>query len=181
MGVLTNIKKIPYELASILARDPIVCALILNDTVDALDDLDLTHIEGIDADTNIADYLIDNHYITLAAPTDTAIRNFDRNTFIIINLDTIAVHSEDDNISVDGSIYLVTDDEHRFLSLNRIRLLELADQINDLLDNRKISSAGTCKISNLDMVIFSEFKTGYQIAFNIKDLSNKSEKGGAIL
>lgn len=173
MNKLINFKKLPYELASVIAYDAIVQRLLVNDSIDALDEPvpALSNLPDLST-SSIAQYLIKENYISIAAPTESGIENYTRNTFIIINIDSIDFHDGNENNAATGSIFFVTDDEHQYLSNNRLRLFEIADAVINILDNRKFSSAGTFRIESLDTIFFSEFQRGYRLVFSLKDIDN---------
>lgn len=173
MNKLINFKKLPYELASVIAHDAIVQRLLINDGVNALDETipALSNLQDLSA-SSIAQYLIKENYISIAAPTESGIENYTRNTFIIINIDSIDFHDGSENNAATGSIFFVTDDEHQYLSNNRLRLFEIADTVINILDNRKFSSAGTFRVESLDTIFFSEFQRGYRLVFTLKDIDN---------
>ena len=174
MNKLINFKKLPYELASVIAHDAIVQRLLINDTVDALDEPipALSNLPDTSNPSSIAQYLIKENYVSIAAPTESGIENYTRNTFIIINIDSIDFHDGSENNAATGSIFFITDDEHQYLSNNRLRLFEIADAVINILDNRKFSSAGTFRVESLDTIFFSEFQRGYRLVFTLKDIDN---------
>lgn len=173
MNKLINFKKLPYELASVIAHDAIVQRLLINDSINALDETipALSNLQDLST-SSIAQYLIKENYISIAAPTESGIENYTRNTFIIINIDSIDFHDGSENNAATGSIFFVTDDEHQYLSNNRLRLFEIADAVINILDNRKFSSAGTFRVESLDTIFFSEFQRGYRLVFTLKDIDN---------
>ena len=85
MNKLINFKKLPYELASVIARDAIVQRLLINDTINALDEPvpALSNLPDGSNPSSIAQYLIKENYISIAAPTESGIENYTRTSIFI--------------------------------------------------------------------------------------------------
>lgn len=158
---LRNLKKAPFEIATLLAGNPNVVRLIYDDSSSVLVDK---------KDFNLsAKELIEQDYIGFYPATETGIKEIDKNTFIVINLEDFSFNNTDNNTSVSGAIYITTDKAHCLLADNRLRLLELIDEIEETLDNKKLSSAGQIHANSANYVVFSDFRSGYRINFRIYD------------
>lgn len=158
---LKNIKKVPFEIATILAANQKIIRLIYNDNPSVLTDQ-----QDILLTTQ---QLISLNYIGFYPATETGIKDIDKNTFIIINMEDISL----DNISANGSIYITTDKAHCLLENNTLRMLELADEIESTLENQKLSSAGQIHLTSINYVVFSDFRSGYRINFRLNDQQNR--------
>lgn len=158
---LKNIKKIPFEIASILASNEDVVKLIYDDDSSVLLKKNKINIS--------MEELIQKNYIGFYPATETGINSIDRNTFIIINLEDINLQNTDININTSGAIYITTDKAHCLLNNNKLRLLELADVIEGVLENQKLSSAGKIILTSVNYVVFSDFRSGYRINFRCSD------------
>ena len=158
---LKNLKKTPIEIATILASNDDVVRLIYDDSSSALTKPQNYNI-GVQE-------LINLDYIGFYPATESGIKNIERNTFIIINLEDISLQNTDINTKATGAIYITTDKNHSLLDNNKLRLLELADAIDSCLENSKLSSAGKLYLTAINYVVFSDFRSGYRITFRLHD------------
>ena len=161
---LRNLKKVPFEIATLLAADDTIISLVYDDSPFAL--TNTTDIVSVQE-------LINSNYIGFYPATETGIREVDRNTFIVINLEDFTLNAQDQNTRGTGAIYITTDKAHCLLDGNKIRLLELADRIETVLDNRKLSTAGELQLTTISYVVFSDFRAGYRISFRCSDQSSR--------
>lgn len=162
---LKNLKKIPFEIAASLASDDTVVRLIYDDDSSAL-------LKKTKLSISIQE-LISSNYIGFYPATESGIKEIDRNTFIIINLEDFALKAQDSNVKATGAIYITTDKAHCLLNENKIRLLELADRIDSVLEGRKLSAAGEIQLTSINYVVFSDFRCGYRISFRCSDQSSR--------
>lgn len=158
---LQNIKKAVIEIATYLAKDKTLCKLLLNDTKDALNQ------EAPDVDIN---YLIQNNYISICPPVENRIEEYKRNTFLSILIDNV-VFSKD---KINGSIiiYISTTEEFLLLNDNLNRLIESCDRIIQVLDNKKLSCAGTLSVSSMSHTMLSDLHPAYRIVLRCEDQNN---------
>lgn len=161
---LINIKKSPAEIATVLAKDDTIKKLLVVDSADALDK---NIPEGVDLN-----YLLENHYISMEPPVENRIQQYDRNTFISILVDTVTPASEG-NMRANYVIYVSTNMDHQMLENNKNRLLELADRIIILLQNKKFTAAGQMNFSSMSHLMLSEFHSAYRLAFSMTDQQKK--------
>lgn len=167
MRSLRNLKKCVLEIAQILAQDDILCRLLVNDSDNALDEV----VTGIDLND-----LIDDNYICMFPPVENRIEDYGRNTFITILLDEISFLSDGQNNLGTIIIYTSTNADHLLLANNKNRLLEMNDRVAQLLDGKKLSSAGTLRLQTMLHTMLSEFHAGYRIRLTIVDQeSGKAE------
>lgn len=165
---LKNLNKIPFEIATLLASNDVIVRLLYDDTPSALLQKNSINISTQD--------LINSDYIGFYPATEAGIKEINRNTFMVINLEDFSLRAQDNNTRVSGAIYITTDKSHCLLANNKIRLLELADQIDTVLDGAKLSSAGEIQLTSISYVVFSDFRCGYRIAFKCVDQpSRKAE------
>lgn len=161
---LINIKKSPVEIATILAKDDIIKKLLVIDNANALSQ-DVP--EGVDLN-----YLIENHYISMEPPVENRIQQYDRNTFISILVDTVMPASEG-NMRANYVIYVSTNMDHQMLNENKNRLLELADRIILLLQDKKFTAAGQMNFGSMSHLMLSEFHSAYRLVFSMTDQQKK--------
>lgn len=164
MKKLTNIKKAPLEIATLLAKDTVIKQLLFLDTPDAL--------TGNVSDITL-NQMLKEHYVSFEPPVENRIEEYQRNTFISILIDSISLYSSEDNISANIVIYVSTNADHILLTDNKNRLLELIDRISQIVDGKKISASGSLYISNAQHVMLSEFHSGYRISCRLSDLQHK--------
>lgn len=161
---LKNLKHTPIEIAQVLASNQKIVSLLYNDSEFAL----TTPVPTIPIGE-----LINNDYIGFYPATESGIKNIERNSFIIINLEDFSLQATDNNTTASGAIYITTDKSHCLLAENKLRLLELADEIDSTLDGQKLSSAGQIRLTSVNYVVFSDFRSGYRINFRINDQQHR--------
>jgi hypothetical protein len=157
---LRNLKEIPFQIASELAKNAKILSLIYNDSSAVLNE----DAPSIDVNT-----LIEKKYIGFYPATESGIKDVDKNTFIIINLEDFNLQNTDYNVSTSGAIYITTDKAHCLLDGGKLRLLELVDEIESTLEGFKFLAAGKVSLTSANYVVFSDFRCGYRINFRISD------------
>ena len=157
---LRNLKEIPFQIASELAKNPKILSLVYNDNSSVLNE----EIPPIDLNE-----LIQKNYIGFYPATESGIKDVDKNTFIIINLEDFSLQNTDYNVSTSGAIYITTDKSHCLLDNGKLRLLELIDEIESTLEGCKFIAAGKISLTSVNYVVFSDFRCGYRINFRISD------------
>ena len=157
MKILINIKKIPLEIGQLLSQNKKLCGLIIDDSADP-QLVEKTYNE-----------LLNDKYFTIYSPVSDGISDKERNTYLTIVIDTINLKKEDNNIFTTGNIYITTDENHILIKNNKNRLLEMADQIVQTIDNAKLSSAGTVSVDSLVYTTLTKHKIGYIISFSVSD------------
>lgn len=161
---LSSLKRVPLEIAQSLAENKKIVNLIYNDSPTVL----------TDKDVEISmQKLIEDDYIGFYPATESGINDIDRNTFIIINLEDFSFQQRDFNTGVNGVIYITTNKARSLLDKNRLRILELADEIEGTLENCKLSAAGKITILSMHYVVFSDFRCGYRINFRLNDQQSR--------
>jgi hypothetical protein len=158
---LKTLKKAPFELAQILAMNNNIVRLLYDDQSSALTDPKDFSLSAED--------LINKNYIGFYPATETGIKDIDKSTFLIINLEDFSFQSTDNNINASGAIYITTDKAHCQLDNNQLRLLELIDEIENTLEGKKLSAAGQIRLISASYVVFSDFRSGYRINFRLND------------
>lgn len=158
---LRNLKDIPFQLAAELVKNKNIVNLIYDDKSSALN-----NEEALISDIN---QLIAENYIGFYPATETGIKDVDKNTFIIINLEDFSLQGVDYNTTTTGAIYITTDKSHCLLDNGKLRLLELIDEIETTLEGNKLASAGKVSLTSANYVVFSDFRCGYRINFRISD------------
>ena len=158
---LSKLKEVPFQIAQVLVENENIVRLLYCDNSSVL-----TTQEQVSVGIN---ELIEQNYIGFYPATETGISNIERNTFIIINLEDVNLHNSDSNVGASGAIYITTDKAHCTLDGGKLRLLELADEIDTTLDGQKLSVAGQLRLNSINYVVFSDFRSGYRINFRIYD------------
>lgn len=162
---LDNITKAINEIAIALSRDESLCALLTEDSPDALNHKVLV---------NDWTSLIDRQYINLYPPVVDSINKITVNTYIILLLD--GVDFNNDNNVAEGDLYITTDEAHILLSQYKNRLVEASNRIIKTLNNLKLSCAGTIRVISMSHVMISEWRAGYRIHFRFTDQTLDSRK-----
>lgn len=162
---LKNLKKVPFEIATLLASNDTIVKLLCNDSPMVLAMKDIFK-------KSVAE-LIEENYINFYPAAETGINDIDRNTFIIINIENFDVTITDSNTVATGAVFVTTDKAHCLLNNNSLRLLELCDEIETTLENQKLSSAGSLQLEGIHYVVFSDFRSGYRIDFRCTDQNNR--------
>ena len=161
MGRFNNISHIVLDLAYILSQDTTIQKLLRNDKPTAATDNFAALLS--------AEEMINKHYIELY-PTITNDIQYP-NTFI-----TIIVHDVDTvndvNVTASFSIYVASTYQTWLLEDNSERVLVIADRIDELLNNKKISAAGTININSVNFLSLSENRPSYCIGGSIADQMN---------
>lgn len=159
-----NLKKAAIEIGQLLASNGKLCNLLYLDTPDALQ---------VEPHSYSLNEMINEKYVTVYPPVETAIKNAERNTFIVILLDNINLYVADNNTRASFTIYVTTDADHILLNENKNRLLEMCDEVLTTLHETKLSSAGAIEVTSISHVMLSEFRAGYRIALSITDQSHR--------
>lgn len=158
---LRRLKDVPFEVAQLLANNQNIVRLLYDDSPSVL----ITK-NNLDIDVNT---LIEENYIGFYPASETGIEDVNKNTFIIINLEDFNLQNTDNNTSVSGAVYITTDKAHCLLSNGKLRLLELADEVDNALDGQKISAAGQIRVTSINYIVFSDFRCGYRVNFRLND------------
>lgn len=158
MKDLRNIKTIPFEIGQLLAKNPTLCGLMLDDSNDP---------KTIESSFSS---LLNNHYINMYPPIESGdIQDYNKSSYIIILIDTINTNNGNQNISVTGHIYVTTDLNHILLTNNKNRLLEMSDQVFKTLNGEKLTSSGELRINYISYTVINNFRSAYRISFEISD------------
>ena len=165
MKQLGKIKNLPQEIIQQLSFNTNLQKLLLIDTQDPFGASDFSPLSW--------DKLIETDYMSIAPIVDDNITNIGRNSFLIVHLDDINMYDWEDNISVSGAIFIGTNLEHCWLKGNKLRLLEMIDEITKTLDGQKFSVAGKAQINRASSIVYSNKSFGYRISFTITDQENR--------
>lgn len=169
MKQLGKIKDLPLEIAVKLSQNARLQQLLVDDTNQYIPE-DIS-----DDETNLLDIdqLFKDEYISFSPVVDNNITNTTRNTFLIINLDEIDFVSGEDNMNVSGAIFIGTDKQHAVLHNNKLRLIEMIDEVLKSLHDEKLSVAGQIKLDYATFVSYSNYIFGYKIIFQIVEQDTK--------
>lgn len=156
----TNIRRAPVEIGQILAKNERLVGYLCDDSQDP-QTLKKTYTE-----------LANSHYINFYPPTETSIKDVDRNAFCIILLDAIT-QIDDDNTRASIAIYGLVDINHINLINNRSRALEIVDEVVRSLDGVKLTCAGAMRVGNISYVVIDTNHIGYRISVTVTDQSEE--------
>lgn len=158
MNSLRNIKKIPLEVGKLLANNKKFCGFLVDDSKSP-QSIQMSYED-----------LLNQHYIVIYPPNDDGeMKEYTRNTYAAILIDTIDMDDIDNNARVTGHIFLTTTRDHIVLSENRNRLLELCDEVVSTLNDVKITSASKIYISSIVFLMMDVEKPCYRISFELSD------------
>ena len=165
MKTLGKIKNLPQEIVQTLSLNENLQRLLLVDTQDPLGDSTFKMLSW--------DKLIETNYMSIVPVIDNNIINTSRNSFLIVHLEDIDMYGWEDNTSVNGVVWIGTDAEHCWIKGNKLRLLEMIDEIVKSLDGQKFSVAGKASVTRASSIAYSKTVFGYRIAFKITDQENR--------
>ena len=165
MKTLGKIKELPCEIIQRLAKNNELQKLLLVDTNDISTVEDFNPLHWTE--------LIKTDYMSIAPIVDDNITNNSRNSFLIIHIDDINTYGWKDNIEIGGSIFVGTNLAHIWLRGNKLRLLEMVDEVMKTLDGQKFTVAGKLSIYQATSVVFANKSFGYRIFFKISEQENK--------
>lgn len=165
MKELGKIKSLPTEIIMQLAQNLRLQKLLLVDAQELPEDKNF--------EAQRWDMLIEEDYMSIAPIIDDNITNNSRNTFLIVHLNDIDTYGQEGNIQIGGEIFVGTNKEHTWLKGNKLRLLEIVDEVIKSLDGQKFSVAGKLSIYRASSTIYSKQSFGYRIAFRINELENR--------
>ena len=163
MKNLDTIKKIPMDIAVTLASNSKLQQLLVDDSNKLSDNFKPYSINQ----------LLEIGFISFTPVIDNNIQDNTRNSFLIINLDEINFADRDDNLSVNGAIFIGTDRQHALLDGNTLRLLEIIDEVLKTLNHKKLSASGEIQLNYATFVSYSEQVFGYKIMFNINEQTTR--------
>lgn len=165
MKSLGKIKQLPCEIIQLLSTNETLQRLLLIDTDDVFNTQNFKMCDWTK--------LLETDYMSIRPIVDDGITNNSRNTFLIVHLDDIDSYNWEDNIEISGSIFVGTNYEHVWLKGNKLRLLEIIDEIMKTLDGCKFSVAGKMLIYRASSVVYSNKSFGYRVSFKIKEQENR--------
>lgn len=157
MKSLITIKKAPYEIGALLAHNKTFCGLLVDDNSDP---------QPLDIDYTT---LLNERYIRLNPPVYNGVKDHDRNTYCVLNVQSLNMNRENENIGVSAYIFLVTNHDHVVLTDKTNRLLQLLDELYKTLDGAKISTSGEIKVNSADFTVIDEFTLGYRVSISFTD------------
>lgn len=163
MSALETIKKIPMEIVVLLASNLKLQQLLVSSSNDPD-----SWMNTYDINT-----LLSQEYISFTPVVDQNISTNNKNTFVIVNLDEIDFSRQDNNLLATGVIFIGTDKQHAVLKNNKLRLLEMIDEIFQTLDRKKLSTSGEINMQYATFVSYSEYVFGYKITFNIAEQESR--------
>lgn len=165
MKELGKIKMLPCEIVKILANNIRLQKLLISDSQELPTD-DEFEIKNWDQ-------LIEEDYMSICPVIDDNITNNLRNSFLITHIEDIDTYGIEDNLEISGVIWVGTNKEHVWLKGNKLRLLEMVDEVIQSLDGQKCSVAGKITIIRASSVTYSKSSFGYRITFRITEQENR--------
>jgi len=151
-----NVQKAIFEIRSAIESDKDIRKMLFIDTKNALEQ-EAPTIQDV------------RSHIVVSAVFDITEPPFDKNTIM-----TIALHKalyDSDSVLLNGMIKInvLTRSELWELDNNKIRPLEIANNIVKLLDNRKVSASHKLYFNNIEIAILNENVNGYSIIFYLEE------------
>lgn len=117
--------------------------------------------------------LLQDQYLSVSPSLENGIQNMQRNSFLIITYEDFVFDDAEGNIVAKGSIYIGTHNQHILLNNNKHRLLQLLSAIYETLDGFKTNIAGVVNINQALRINFSEYVSGFDIQFELREQLNK--------
>jgi hypothetical protein len=117
--------------------------------------------------------LLKDQYLSVSPSLENGIQNMQRNSFLIITYEDFVFDGAEGNIVAKGSIYIGTHNQHILLNNNKHRLLQLLSEVYETLDGFKTNIAGTVNINQALRINFSEYVSGFDIQFELREQLNK--------
>lgn len=165
MKELGKIKNLPCEIIKILASNIQLQKLLLVDSQELPTDEHFISKRW--------DQLIDEDYMSICPVIDDNITNNSRNSFLIVHLEDIDTYGTEGNLDIGGVVWVGTNKEHVWLKGNKLRLLEMIDEVIKSLDGQKCSVAGKIKVLRASSVVYSKSSFGYRISFRVAEQENR--------
>lgn len=165
MKELGKIKNLPCEIIKILASNLQLQKLLLVDSQELPDDSNFQPKRW--------DQLIEDDYMSICPTVDDNITNNSRNSFLIVHLEDINTYGTEGNLDIGGIVWVGTNKEHVWLKGNKLRLLEMVDEVIKSLDGQKCSVAGKIKVLRASSVVYSKSSFGYRISFRVAEQENR--------
>lgn len=135
-------------------------------------------LDGADTLTTDFSYLsfqelLQDQYLSVSPSLENGIQNMQRNSFLIITYEDFIFDDTEGNIVAKGSIYIGTHNQHILLNNNKHRLLQLLSAIYETLNGFKTNIAGVVNINQALRINFSEYVSGFDIQFELREQLNK--------
>lgn len=113
------------------------------------------------------------NYIFHKPVLESGIEQYKRNVFIMVNLRSITFTGRE-NIN-NFEIIVICDSDQWELEDNKIRPLQIVNNIVDTLDNTKFSSVGKLSVTRLEEFVVQKQLYGYIVDFENADISEGVE------
>ena len=162
--MLDNIQSALFEIKRVLIEDEEIRKLLYNDSNDALN-LDTPSIESVD------DYI--SLYPVYEFNTESG--GYNHNCGISIGVSVIDPVDEVVQVIASLSINVLVNSNKWVLTGNKIRPLEIADRIIELLENKKFSTSSTLSFDGMTNLIMTKRISGYALSFTMNDGTAKIE------
>lgn len=112
--------------------------------------------------------------ITFQPLAESGIKNFGKHTYIVIDIDLIDLEIDDDSsILTNVDIAAITQFDTWLLDDNKIRLLEICNEIITAIDGIKFSSSGAADIWEVRRVTINEQSNSYVCRVIVGDDTTK--------
>lgn len=154
-----TIKKLPLEMALLLAKQEKLQRLLVIDDPDISGEFEMKSW----------DKLIDEGYISI---TPIVFEDYSKkgvNTYLCIVLDDISFTNTDNAVQVRGQILIGSNFDHLLMKNYELRLLSILETLEQTLNNHKFSAAGKLNIHGANSVSYSNFSFGYIVNFSIEE------------
>jgi len=161
---LENVGKMFFELKTAILNNEDVRKLLYYDSSDAL--------------SRTAPSIDDvSGYVFNAPIMESGIEDFNRNTYIMIDLPSVDMDFEDGNHTLlpPFMVTAITNYAHWELDNNKLRLIELCDRIIKQVDNIKFSMSAKSYVLTMERVIISKQLYGYTLKIWNEDNVTKED------
>ena len=159
MSKLDLLQKTIYQIKTLIQNDKNIRKLLLHDVNNALEAAEVPYDEA-------------EEYIVLSPIFDMTKEPFNKNTIISIALSR-GVKAEDEKI-LNGivKINVLTQSTLWPLTDNKIRPLEIANRLMDLLDGTKMATSHKLVFNVIEVAILNENVNGYSLSFYLNEGSD---------
>lgn len=150
-----NIQTTIYQIRSIIKNNASVRKLIYYDIDDPLSQADVPVSQIEDC-------------IFLSPVFDTAVAPYDKTTFITISISKL--RETDDQIYIGVVRVNILSQLNLWpIANNKIRVLELVNQINSTLNNQKFASSNKLTFDQIELVVLDKNISGYSMVFDLTE------------
>lgn len=153
-----------FSIKRLLLNNEKIKKLLYNDSNNAL------NIE-LEESIKVDDYILLSPFYNLLKDN-----NYSKNSVISIKLKSINNDNEDNILFGSINISIVTNVDKWNLINNKIRPLEIANEIIKTINNKKFNVSNPLSFVSMNEIIYDEKIVGYDLIFNITDGKGEIDK-----